>query len=800
MRAGQEDPEGPSHSMALNNDPSLSEAPFPSSSSLHPYWDSTGAASNEAYSPFLNNLLRFSPKSHSSHISPLHRRLSQSGHNRTVRFFPKNGASDAPMDETTINATETKQLHDSPPSNSDDAVVDGIPVRQLRALSQQMLLSSPTMASYYSGLLFAKTSLPKDALLLAQAHCMASKYEAVLRTLEEAHLLQLPQTDATLWDAVLIAAQALAKKRDWNSLLDMMDDVCRVPDASLPMTATANTLSFHSLAASQPIEDGDQIGWQSLKRVIPTPTALLHPLALLSWYRGLAFHESGSTIRATSFWKLALQIDPQCQQAWESLLEKNLLTNQEAYDWLVQQVPFTPDQDWLRALYLARIELTTHGGSPESSSSSTTLDLAATPGITAATNISVAKMPHILDASSIQLSSPLPSFPIASGIHAAAGVPEDTISASTGPTMMQQEVDTAFHKLWHQYGLQNAPQILAMGARRAYRRYDWNAALVLCQELAHWDPAVEDAAFCYISTLVLLGHKRVLFRLAHAWVDAAPQAATSWFAVGAYYYSIQRYHMAQRHFCRATRMNPQCTEAWIAFGCSFAACDESDQALASFRAAQRLSPGEHSSLLYMGMEYVRTNHLVLASHFLQSALAASGGDPLCYHELGVLRAHRGEHAEAIGLFRRAIGASDDGLVESLSEHLDLCHDKYWEPTIFNLGHSYRKCRKFEQALTCFRRCVALCPDAASAYSAMAFTKHLMGDVDEAISYYHRALGIKPDDPFCTDMLSRALQDQLTPAGMDRIFHGAAPTPPMEHFGKLDTSDTSAMEVDMSTNS
>jgi tetratricopeptide (TPR) repeat protein len=807
MRTTQDNPEVPSQlTDPHNNDHSLSGAPyqFPS----YPHLD-IGGTSNEAHSPFLNNMLRFSPKSHSSHISPLHRRLSQSSRNRAVRFFPKRAVAAStsaadPMIFEDTNATFNAVEDTHPPNNHDSALVDGIPIYQLRALAKQSLLSTPIMASYFSGLLFAKTSLPQDALVLAQAHCTAGKYEASLRILEEAQLLQLPQQDATLWDAVLIAAQALSAKRDWNSLLDMMEDVCRVPDASsyLPNTSTARGLSFHSLAASQPIEDHDQIGWQSLKRVFPV-TTLLHPLALLCWYRGLAFHETGCTSRAATYWKLALQLDPQCQQAWESVLEKNLLTTKEAYDWLIQEVPFTPEQDWLRSLYLARIELTTNERTHSSARKS--LDLSANPFDGGA--ISMAQLPLgpslLEDASSIQLSSPLPSFPIASGIHASTLSEVNEPNHVAEPSMMQKDVDTAFHKLWNQYGFQNAPQILAMAARRAYRRYDWKAALALCQELAHLDPAVEDAAFCYVSTLVLLGHKRVLFRLAHAWVDAAPQSAASWFAVGAYYYSIQRYHMAQRHFCRATRLNPQCTEAWIAFGCSFAACDESDQALASFRAAQRLSPGEHSSLLYMGMEYIRTNHLVLASHFLQTALAASGGDPLCFHEMGVLAAHRGDHAKAIYLFRLAIqGGVGDGS-DAVSEHLDLCHDTYWEPTIFNLGHSYRKCRQFDLAVICFRRCVALCPDAASAYSAVAFTLHLMGDVDEAISHYHRALGIKPDDPFSTDMLNRALHDQLTSAS--RIFDAGDSPPqqstlPWDRSGKHYTSDSSAMDVDLSANS
>ena len=355
----------------------------------------------------------------------------------------------------------------------------------------------------------------------------------------------------------------------------------------------------------------------------------------------------------------------------------------------------------------------------------------------------------------------------------------NTITESLRTTAIQNDIDQAFDNLFQVYRLQNSSQVLAVAARRAYRRYDWKSALLYCQDLAQLDPTVEEASFYYIATLVMLGHKRVLFRLAHEWVDATPKAARAWFAVGAYYYSIHRYHIAQRHFCRATRMNPQCTEAWIALGCSFAACDESDQALASFRAAQRLSPGEHSSLLYMGMEYIRTNHLILASHFLQAALSASGGDPLCLHEMGVLAANKGDHKDAIDYFCQALGTIGGGgryRTASLQENIDLCDDVYWEPTIFNLGHSYRKNREYKNALTCFRRCVTLCPEKYSSYSALAFTKHLMGDIEDAISLYHKALGLKPDDPFCTDMLSRAFHDQIAPSSTQDIFNiGLPPT-------------------------
>jgi anaphase-promoting complex subunit 6 len=150
-------------------------------------------------------------------------------------------------------------------------------------------------------------------------------------------------------------------------------------------------------------------------------------------------------------------------------------------------------------------------------------------------------------------------------------------------------------------------------------------------------------------------------------------------------------HSAQRHFCRATRLDPQCAEAWIAFGASFAACDESDQALASFRAAQRIAPGHHVSLLYIGMEYLRTNHLVLAQHFLLAAHdSCHGTDALAMSELGVLNMHQKKYDHAIAWFLQALGANTDVLretehhhpkslldAESLEGLVDAVHDEYW---------------------------------------------------------------------------------------------------------------------------
>jgi anaphase-promoting complex subunit 6 len=746
--------------------------------------------SSQQISPFAG-LLRFSPHhataTATTGVSPYGRR------NRQTRFFE----SQPPPAVVTLAAATTEGGR--PPTAAPKGVVqDGIPVDHLRNLATQALLDSPSQAIFYANLLYAKTGGATDALLLGQTYHTAGEHAACLRVLEESGILQ----SSYPWEGLLLACAALGATEEWAVLLEIVEDACRLADH-----ATTPALSFRSIAATQPLEDDDRFGWDALKESIPATNdaGILHPLARLCCWRAVAYYETGHGLRATVYWKRALEMDCQMQKAWDALLQRNLLTAAEGFD-LVQSLAFRPDQEWLRALYLASIELTPAG---QASTTTTTEAAMVNDSLMSAefgaagqsflhSNAMDASSIHMME-SPIQRAAPTPKFPVGPPLQ----LPVDSRGVGSASKLreIQTHVNQAFDKLQHEYQLDQSPQVLAMAARRAYRRYDWKAALDFCEQLATVDPFLSDAAFCYVATLIMLGYKRVLFRLAHEWVEASPKSAKAWFAVGAYYYSCERYHVAQRHFCRATRLDPQCTEAWIAFGCSFAACDESDQALASFRAAQRLSPGEHTSLLYMGMEYVRTNHLVLANYFLQAALSSStGADPLCLHELGVLAAQQGEHAEAIDLFQRALRTAVGGA--TMEESIELCLDSYWEPTLFNMGHSLRKRRQFTLAAGCYHRCIALCPDKHSTYSAYAFAKHLDGELDTAIEYYHQALSCKPEDSFSEGLLSRALQEALTKslalsAESDSSFFSATPRSASVRpsLGRKMSDDSS--DVDMS---
>ena len=572
------------------------------------------------------------------------------------------------------------------PEEHDASVMDGINLNRLRALAQQcsgnsasLVTSSPSMAVFYASLLYAKTLSLQDAYLYAQALYQDGQAKRCVRLLEQTVLLSQPSR--LRLEAALLAAQAVSHLGEWQSVLTLLEEASHNGDSW--------TLS---------LDDEDEIAWQALAQNIQCLPDTVHPLARLCLFRGRAYSETGHPLRAALYWKRALRLDPFCVEALDCLLSRSVVSSQQAFE-VIMDLEFSADMEWLRQLYLARVDL-----SPQDHGSAQSVDekSVSTPFLNG----------H--EASSIQLMTP--SF------HHQGNMSADNLffgenhkesmqgAESPKKSVMQLTVDSAFNKLWSEHKLQKSSEVLAMAARRAYRRYDLKSSLCFCQELAAIDPLCQTAGFVYVSTLVALGHKRLLFRLAHEWVDASPKSARAWFAVGAYYYACERFHVAQRHFCRATRLDPQCTEAWIAFGCSFAACDESDQALASFRAAQRLAPGEHSSLLYIGMEYLRTNHVVLAQHFLTAAYKGSGGDPVCLNELGVLAFKQQDYKSAIRFFIRAIEASS-GESNSNSAHdaIDACADNYWEPTLFNLGQAFRKMRNYQDAIRCFERCLTLRP-------------------------------------------------------------------------------------------
>jgi hypothetical protein len=139
------------------------------------------------------------------------------------------------------------------------------------------------------------------------------------------------------------------------------------------------------------------------------------------------------------------------------------------------------------------------------------------------------------------------------------------------------------------------------------------------------------------------------------------------------------------------------------------------------RAAQRLDR-EHSSLLRRWMSTFVPNHLVFS---VLLTLSTSGGDPLLV-PVGSL-ASPGWVTPRRDILPTCVGGDSGG--DCIEETIDMSHDPYWEPTLFNLDTAFAR-RGSLRKRKVFERCVSLCPDKFSTYAA-PLTKHLMSDLDGA---------------------------------------------------------------------
>jgi anaphase-promoting complex subunit 6 len=171
--------------------------------------------------------------------------------------------------------------------------------------------------------------------------------------------------------------------------------------------------------------------------------------------------------------------------------------------------------------------------------------------------------------------------------------------------------------------------------------------------------------------------------------------------------------------------------------------------------AAQLMPGCHLPLLYIGMEYSLTNNHPFAEKFLKQARKIAPCDPFVLHELGVTAFNNQDYDTAEKYYTCALKEIKT-IHESAGEVSSGLTDK-WEALLNNLGHTYRKQERYEEALAFFKQALVLSPLNPSTYSSIGFVMSLTNDLSGAVEYFHKALGLRPEDTFSTTMLNEVIE-------------------------------------------
>ncbi|XP_072759210.1 cell division cycle protein 16 homolog [Anoplolepis gracilipes] len=293
-------------------------------------------------------------------------------------------------------------------------------------------------------------------------------------------------------------------------------------------------------------------------------------------------------------------------------------------------------------------------------------------------------------------------------------------------------------------------------AERLYYNCDYHQCFSLTEKILKKDPYHNSCLPVHIACLVELKKTNALFYLAHRLVDLYPEMALAWFAVGCYYYTIGKSDQARRYLAKATALDRLFGPAWLAYGHSFAVENEHDQAMAAYFKASQLMKGCHLPLLYIGLECGLTNNLKLADKFFQQAQGIAPNDPFVIHEMGVICFYNLDYKNAERLFKEAM-KSIQGDVRNV-----ILPSK-WEALLNNLGHTCRKMKKYDEALEYHQQALVLDPLNPSTYSSIGFIHALMGNIQEAVDAFHRALGLRRDDTFTATMLGYVMEQLIDEA-------------------------------------
>nr|CAH7754237.1 unnamed protein product [Callosobruchus chinensis] len=574
-------------------------------------------------------------------------------------------------------------------------------------------------ALFWADKVVALTGNPRDVYWLAQCMYLLKQYHRA------AYLLRSKNLDKANLLCCYLTARCLYEANELSEALKLL-----------------NTFEPYMLIAKDELAS-PCLSENEVKLFDDTPKSQVCSSYLL--LKGKILEAMDNRGLAADCYKQALRIDVYCYEAFESLIKYQMLTAAEEEE-LLSSLPIdtqcsTEEAEILLTLYESKLKKYHTPLLPRPNESK----------ILYGNSNSMPNNKLLSSLNLTALTSYSPMIPTSISTPAVTKNNDKNIIKSNEPrktkiTPMDTSANTRLMKLKNSLDLQVAE------AERLYYNCDYQACNLLTEAVLKMDPYHDACLPIHISCQVELKQSNKLFTLGHNLVDLYPNLAISWFAVGCYYYIIGKSDLARRYLSKATALDRLFGPAWLAYGHSFAIENEHDQAMAAYFKASQLMRGCHLPLLYIGLECGLTNNVNLAEKFFQQAQNIAPDDPFIMHEKGVIAFQNSQYETAEKHFREALER-----VKIIKKGIIPLK---WCSLLNNLGHTCRKLKKYDDALEFHNKALLLSPQSASTYSAIAFVNVLKNNYDEAVEWFHKALGLKRDDTFSTTMLNYVIE-QLT---------------------------------------
>jgi tetratricopeptide (TPR) repeat protein len=179
------------------------------------------------------------------------------------------------------------------------------------------------------------------------------------------------------------------------------------------------------------------------------------------------------------------------------------------------------------------------------------------------------------------------------------------------------------------------------------------------------------------------------------------------------------------------------TKAYIYLSNVYQAQGLGDEALAVMESGYKNNPEDYGIISAYGLFLVKEGKLDKGIEFLQKALEIIDYDPDVWTHLGIAYSQKGEVQRALDSYGTALSLDDsDALIYN---NLGLLH--------FAIFGQTKNIQNHTRALESYRKAIELDPGLASAYNGLAGVFHAIGQIDNAISLWEKALELEHDYDF-----------------------------------------------------
>ncbi|RKP12240.1 hypothetical protein BJ684DRAFT_11787, partial [Piptocephalis cylindrospora] len=328
----------------------------------------------------------------------------------------------------------------------------------------------------------------------------------------------------------------------------------------------------------------------------------------------------------------------------------------------------------------------------------------------------------------------------------------------------EETLDVSFNPPRSGWGLGSSSDVLGARAEWYFTQGRHHECHTLTQRSILLHPSHPVLRRVHIDVLYVLGLYNPLFQEAQMMIKADPSNHLAWYAIGSYYLllgnptpgngePISRFQSeaARRAFSRSAELDPSFIHSILGTGHTLVQEGDFEQATSVFLQVSGLAPACHEGPLYAGIQLNRQNSPSLALDSLRMARDICPNDPMVECEMGVTYFYQEKWPEAIRHLKRAL---------SLTHHRSLqpvTGIPFRSVILCNMGHVYRKQGDFHRARNCFERGRAGKTDDCVFHISLGYIYHVLGDYEQAIRGYHRALNLDPHLSDAHDLLERAME-------------------------------------------